>query len=146
MTPELALDGARKVEWWEYAVRFVFGGAITACAGLVARRWGPEIGGLFLAFPAILPASLTLVKRHDGRAMAADDARGACLGGIGLATFAVVVAQSIDGRNVALVLFLAAVGWTLVSVGAWIVWYGRRRNQGTGTPRRGHPARRRADA
>src|SRR5689334_2494674 len=63
----------------EYALRFTFGGAITVCATLVARRYGPSIGGLFLAFPAILPASITLVKRHAGRRQAADDARGAIL-------------------------------------------------------------------
>jgi hypothetical protein len=39
-------------------------GAITAAAGLIAGLYGPTIGGLFLAFPSILPASLTLVA-HD---------------------------------------------------------------------------------
>lgn len=147
MTPELVRGGLRKAEWWEYAVRFVFGGAITAGAGLVAARWGPEIGGLFLAFPAILPASLTLVKRHDGRAMAADDARGACLGSIGLAAFALVVWRTIGAWNVVLVLLLASVAWTITSVGVWIVWYGRRRTKHAAPPRRRrHPVRRRAKA
>src|SRR5207253_3283130 len=59
--------------------------------GLVAREWGPSAGGLFLAFPAILPASLTLVARHDSRGDAADDARGAVLGAAALIVFAAVV-------------------------------------------------------
>ena len=62
-----SLGKLRRVAAWEYALRFAAGGAITAITGLIAQRWGPAVGGLFLAFPAILPASLTLVKQHDGR-------------------------------------------------------------------------------
>ena len=47
---------------------------------------------LFLAFPAILPASLTLVKEHDGRRKTCDDARGSRLGALGMLAFAIVVA------------------------------------------------------
>ncbi len=71
---------------WEYILRFVFGGAITVATGLVASHYGPAVGGMFLAFPAILPASLTLVERHDGRAGATDNARGARLGALALPT------------------------------------------------------------
>jgi Protein of unknown function (DUF3147) len=62
MTPELDPAGLKKAKPWEYVVRFFFGGLVTALAGLVAKVWGPVVGGLFLAFPAILPASLTLVS------------------------------------------------------------------------------------
>jgi Protein of unknown function (DUF3147) len=51
--------------WYEYLVRFAFGGTITALAGLVAKRYGPGIGGLFLAFPAIFPATATLLDKHE---------------------------------------------------------------------------------
>ena len=51
------------------------------------------MGGMFLAFPAILPASLTLVKRHDSRADALDDARGGRVAAIALACFAVAVVR-----------------------------------------------------
>ena len=85
-------------EWYEYAVRFLFGGLITALAGIIAKKFGPEIGGLFLAFPAILPASATLIEKHEkqekerlglkGAKRAADavsvDAAGAAIGTIGL--------------------------------------------------------------
>ena len=43
------LDGMRRTKLHEYAVRFVFGGLITAAAGLIAHRYGPGIGGLFLS-------------------------------------------------------------------------------------------------
>ena len=42
----------------------VLGGAMTVIAGLIAARFGAVIGGLFLAFPAILPATATLIERH----------------------------------------------------------------------------------
>ena len=67
------------------------GGAIVLVfAAYVAHYHGPQVGGLFLAFPAILPASLILVEQRDGRAQAVDDVFGACLGSIGLAAFALV--------------------------------------------------------
>ena len=37
---------------------------MTVVAGLIAARFGPVIGGLFLAFPAIFPASATLIEKH----------------------------------------------------------------------------------
>ena len=45
-------------------MRFALGGATTVVAGLIAAGFGPVVGGLFLAFPAIFPASATLVERH----------------------------------------------------------------------------------
>ena len=43
-------DVLGETKWYEYAVRFLFGGSITALAGIIAKKFGPEIGGLFLAF------------------------------------------------------------------------------------------------
>jgi hypothetical protein len=53
-----------QTRWYEYVVRFALGGAMTVIAGLIAARFGPVIGGLFLAFPAIFPASTTLIEKH----------------------------------------------------------------------------------
>jgi len=49
-----------QTKWYEYAVRFLFGGLITALAGIIAKKFGPVFGGLFLAFPAIFPARVRL--------------------------------------------------------------------------------------
>jgi hypothetical protein len=54
-----------QTRWYEYAIRFLFGGLITAVAGITAKQFGPIIGGLFLAFPAIFPASATLIEKHE---------------------------------------------------------------------------------
>jgi hypothetical protein len=124
--PQLKPEGLTRTRPWEYLARFVFGGMVTACTGLVAHHFGPSIGGLFLAFPAILPASLTLVKRHDGRAQAVDDARGACLGSIALAAFAFIVQGTATRWPAALVLGSATLVWAVVGGALWGVRYGQR--------------------
>jgi hypothetical protein len=76
-TPTFSLRGLKKTKPLEHVVRFLFGGTIAVFTGVIAHAWGPDVGGLFLAFPAILPASLTMVHDHDGRASAVKDAEGA---------------------------------------------------------------------
>jgi len=125
--------GLRRTKWYEYAIRFLFGGLITATAGLIADRWGPAIGGLFLAFPAILPASATLVEKHErqkkalvglhgaerGREAAALDAAGAAIGCIGLAGFAVIVWQFLALSQPWIVLGAAGLLWLVSSGLGW---------------------------
>jgi hypothetical protein len=125
MKPELAVAQLRTTKPWELGLRFVFGGSIAVGIHMIANAWGPAVAGLFLAFPAILPATLTLVKRHGGRAEAIDDARGARLGSIGLAAFAVIVALLAGHIAAPLVLALAAVTWLVVDVGLWFAIYRR---------------------
>jgi len=124
--PKINLGGLRKPKTWEYVVRFLFGGLVTVCSGLVAHAYGPTLGGLFLAFPSILPASLTLVKQHEGRAKALEDARGARLGSVGLAAFAIVIWAGGTSLKPALLLVAATGAWLFVSVGLWLVQYGSR--------------------
>jgi succinate-acetate transporter protein len=133
MRVSLSLSALRKTKWYEYAVRFVFGGTITMLAGLIANRYGPTLGGLFLAFPAIFPASATLVEKHErerkqqagikhtkrGRQAAALDAYGAALGAIGLLCFALVVWQLMLRHNLFLVLVAGTTAWTIVSALLW---------------------------
>jgi hypothetical protein len=126
-------SGLTQTKWYEYAVRFLFGGAITVVTGLIAKRYGPALGGLFLAFPAIFPASATLVEKHErdkrhragimktirGRQTAALDARGAALGSVGLACFALIVWNFLPAWNTALTLFVALSVWLVLSVSLW---------------------------
>jgi hypothetical protein len=123
----------RTVRWYEYAIRFLFGGVITVIAGLVAERWGPGAGGLLLAFPAIFPASATLVERHErqkkrqaglsgakrGREAAGLDAAGAAIGSIGLIAFAVAVWLLLPLYPAAAVLGGATILWVAVSGALW---------------------------
>jgi hypothetical protein len=125
MTPSLDVEGVKKTKAWEYLVRFVFGGVVTALAGLAAHTWGPIVGGLFLAFPAILPASLTLVSHHDGRRQAVEDARGGRLGSVGLIAFALVVWALARSWPPAAVLAIATLAWLVVDGALWAIRHGR---------------------
>jgi len=125
MKPVFTLDGIKRPAVWEYVLRFVFGGGITVATGLVARHYGPAVGGMFLAFPAILPASLTLVERHDGRAGATDNARGARLGALALAGFAAVVTSAAEAWPPVLNLAAATAAWLGIATALWIFIYGR---------------------
>jgi hypothetical protein len=92
-------------KWSQYTVRFLFGGIVTAIAGVVAQRYGPVIAGLLLAFPAIFPASATLIEKHEkqkkekwgitgkvrGRQAASVDAAGSAMGSMGLLVFALII-------------------------------------------------------
>jgi Protein of unknown function (DUF3147) len=127
------LSALRETEPHEYLLRFLFGGAATVLAGLVAKEFGPALGGLFLAFPAIFPASATLISSHErhrqqragydgtrrGRQAAAIDATGAALGCAGLATFALLLRVLLPRHNAALVIGGATVAWALISCAFW---------------------------
>jgi hypothetical protein len=135
MRIEANLSSLKQTTLREHAIRFVLGGAVTVAAGLIARRWGPVIGGLFLAFPAIFPASATLIESHEvkrkreigrdgrwrGRDAAALDALGASLGAVGLSAFAVVLWWLLPGRSSWAALGLAVAAWGVVSGVLWIL-------------------------
>ena len=122
-----------KTKWYEYATRFLLGGLITAGAGLIAEKWGPSVGGLFLAFPAIFPASATLIEKHEketkqakgvagavrAKSAAAVDAAGASIGSIGLLVFALVGAAFLPDRSPLVVLLLATIAWFVVAAFFW---------------------------
>jgi hypothetical protein len=93
------------------------------CPRLRSRDWG-----LFLAFPAILPASLTLVASQDGRQSAVEEARGAILGAVGLGGFAASVWLLADKVAPGLALTVAAAVWFVISCTLWWMSNGRRAN------------------
>jgi len=131
----------RNARWPQFAVRFALGGAITACTGLVTQHWGPVIGGLFLSFPVIFPASATLIARHEtekklkagihdpvrGRKAAALDAAGAVLGGWGLMCFGLAAWLALPRYPAVLALTLAGILWLMVAASLW--WLRRRRHR-----------------
>jgi hypothetical protein len=110
----------------------VLGGTVTVVGGVIAARFGRVVGGLFLAFPAIFPASATLIEKHvrerkekkglqgarRGREAAALDAVGAVLGSFGLAAFGLVVWLMMV-QSAAWALVLGAGAWLSVAIFAW---------------------------
>jgi hypothetical protein len=119
----------------EYAVRFLFGGICTAMTGLIAKRYGPEVGGLFLAFPAIFPAAASLIESHEkrrkakmaktgakrGKDAAALDAFGAALGCLGLLGFAVSLWKLANLMSPAAALSISFTNWAFLCFGAYFV-------------------------
>jgi hypothetical protein len=133
MTIQIDLSSLRRIKWHEYLTRFVLGGAVTVATGLIAKDFGPVIGGLFLAFPAIFPASATLLDSHErekkrkagipitlrGRLAVALDARGAAMGAIAMGVFAFLVWKELAAHNAAAVLGGGLVVWMVVAAGIW---------------------------
>jgi hypothetical protein len=134
MKVKASLSALKQTKWYEYATRFFIGGAITVFAGVIAKKFGPTVGGLFLAFPAIFPASATLIEKHEkqkkeragthaghrGQDAAALDAVGAAMGSIGLIAFAILVWFSLTRFPTFAVLAGSAMAWLVVSVCIWI--------------------------
>ncbi len=133
------LAALKGIKLHEFALRFLFGGVCTVAAGILARRFGPGIGGLFLAFPAIFPAGASLIEKHErqhkrrigydgtnrGRAASSIDAAGASLGCLGLAAFALVVWRTLPRDDAWLVILMAGFVWTAVSLSLWLFRKGR---------------------
>jgi hypothetical protein len=96
---------------------------------------------LFLAFPAIFPATATLIEKHErekkaqkglngnrrGREAAALEALGTAMGSLGLVLFAALAWMLLPGHAPGLVLASAAVAWLAASVGIWGIRRKKRR-------------------
>jgi hypothetical protein len=135
MQIKIHLSALKQTRWYEYAMRFVFGGLVTVATGLIANHFGPIMGGLFLAIPAIFPASATLIEKHEtqkkqragitdrrrGQKAVALDARGAAMGCGGLVAFSVAVWQLMPTWSLWECLSAAIVAWLAVSFLIWRV-------------------------
>jgi hypothetical protein len=127
----------RRTKWHQFALRFMFGGIICVLAGLISQKYGPGVGGLFMAFPAIFPASATLLENEEkekkervglhgsisARKVAGVDAAGAAMGCVGMMAFAAIVWQLLPKQSAPTVLIGATAAWFGVSV---LVWQARR--------------------
>jgi len=125
----------RRTKWHEYATRFVFGGAVTVLAGLIAKKFGAEVGGLFLAFPAIFPAGATMIEKHEtnkkarhglqgtkrGRLLAGADALGAAIGSVGLVCFATLTWKLLPSHSTWVTLSIATMGWFGIAISGWLL-------------------------
>jgi hypothetical protein len=137
MTMHLSLDlgKLRMTTPVQYLSRFVFGGLVTVVATLIANHFGPVVGGLFLAFPGILPPGLTLTEKHViekkaragkrgtrfGRAEASLEAAGASAGSLGLIAFGFALWKGMSVYPLLPSLSIAFGAWLIVSFSAWWV-------------------------
>ena len=135
MRIEVDLSALKQTRWHELLVRFCLGGLITAATGIIAKKYGPSVGGLFLAFPAIFPAGATLIEKHErerrqkagldgteaARKAVAVDAGGAAMGSVGLFIFALLVSQFLRELEPWMVIGGGALSWAAASVSLWLV-------------------------
>ena len=135
MNISVSLSGLARTKPLEFALRFVFGGIVTALAGLIATQFGPVVGGIFLAFPSIFPATATLIEKHEAKkkkqegmhgrylakCAAGADAAGAAMGTIGLLAFGMLVWQLSQSVAPWMVLTTATIAWFAVAMIVWIV-------------------------
>ena len=133
MVVKFRLSALRRTRWYEVVLRVLFGGLATVVTGLIAKEYGPVVGGLFLAFPAIFPATATLVENHvkekkkkaqlDGvsrsRLAVALEARGTAMGSLGLAVFGLLLWRFLVDRPAWLVLLAASLAWLVTSIVIW---------------------------
>jgi hypothetical protein len=135
MNISVSLSGLAQTKPLEFALRFVFGGIVTALAGLIATKFGPVIGGMFLAFPSIFPATATLIEKHEAKkkkqegmqgrylakCAAGADAAGAAMGTIGLLAFGMLVWQLSESVAPWIMLTTATIAWLAVALTVWII-------------------------
>jgi hypothetical protein len=133
MVVKADLSELKGADWREYAMRFFFGGSMTVIAGLIAKHYGPELGGLFLAFPAIAPATVTLIDQNvkqereqagleghtRGRKTAALDMFGTLWGTAGLVAFGFVIWKMGASHSTRAVLTTAMIAWFVAAFSVW---------------------------
>jgi hypothetical protein len=135
MLVRLSISSLKDSRWYECVIRFALGGIATVFTGVMSSRFGPSVGGLFLALPAIFCASATLIESHEqrrkreagmvgkrrGREAAALDAAGAALGSIGMVAFAVTLSLVVE-RQTVLAFAAGLCAWAIVAFLAWRIW------------------------
>ena len=133
MSISIDTSSLKEIRTRDFAIRFIFGGLVTLLTGLIAQHYGPSVAGLFLAFPAIFPATATLIEKHEkqrkhqigrdgtnrGRSAVAVDAAGTALGTLGLLLFALFLWRFLPNHSATLILTTAALLWIATAITFW---------------------------
>ncbi|HEV7677731.1 MAG TPA: DUF3147 family protein [Candidatus Dormibacteraeota bacterium] len=123
---QVGVDASRlaRISPRDMAVRFAFGATVSVASGITSLALGLRAGGVLLAFPAVLPAALTLVEKREGTSEAVSDVRGAVVGAVGMVFFAVTVVALAGRIPAALALLTAVAVWVVTSTA---LYFGGRR-------------------
>lgn len=114
--PGVQLGRLRRIRLRDYLIRFALGAAISIGVGILGMTVSVRFAGAFLAFPSILPASLTLIQEKEGARRADRNAIGAVLGSAGLVVFAMICEAAFGHIEPFAVLLLALAGWAVTSL------------------------------
>jgi hypothetical protein len=122
--PGINVETIRDLSARELAYRFAAGALTSVAAAALTLALGARVGGIMLAFPAILGASLTLIAEEEDRGEAREDARGAVAGGLAMALFAGVAALTLGHVSGAVALLLATAAWFVGAFALYgLAWY-----------------------
>ena len=111
----------REIRPKDLAVRFAFGAAVSIVAGLIGVAAGQRLGGVMLAAPAVLPATLTIIEKKEGRGPAVTEVQGSVPGAIALIGFALVATVSTAKLRLAGALLLALATWVAAAIVGYLV-------------------------
>lgn len=120
---KLDFSQLKQLRWKDFIIRFLFGGAVSVLAALIAQLTNGRIGGIFTAFPAILLASLTIIARVEGKYDAEETARGGIVGAVALVITAIVLSLTLNVLTGPLSLLLSLAVWLLCAIGLYVVSY-----------------------
>jgi hypothetical protein len=102
------------------ALRFAFGAGVSIVAGLIGVAAGKRAGGVMLAAPAVLPATLTIIEKRESRGAAVTEVQGSVPGAVALIGFAVVAAASTARLPLAGALLCALATWVAAAIGGYL--------------------------
>jgi Protein of unknown function (DUF3147) len=119
--PHFSLSRVRETTAKELGIRFAAGALTSVVAGVVTLLAGARVGGILLAFPAIMAASLTLIEEVQDSTQAREDARGAIVGASALTLFAVLGALCFGHLPGGVVLALATAVWVVGAALGYVV-------------------------
>jgi hypothetical protein len=97
-------------------LRIVLVPLLIAAVTLATRRWGHRVGAFVTALPAVAGPTLLFYAIQQGASFAADAARGALLGLVGVAAFCLVYARASTRFHWSLCLLLGWVSFAIVTV------------------------------
>jgi uncharacterized membrane protein (GlpM family) len=115
------LSKLREVSQRDLWIRFGAGAGTSLAAALVGLAGSTRLAGPLLAFPAIYLAGLTLVERKEGPDEAHEVARGAVVGAVALAAFAVATALLATAVAWPVALLAATASWAVVAAAIYAV-------------------------
>ncbi|MCW2907825.1 MAG: hypothetical protein JWL68_2614 [Actinomycetia bacterium] len=114
------LGAVREIRPGALALRFVFGAAISVVAGLIGTLAGQRAGGVMLAAPVVLSATLTIIEREEGRRPAVAEVQGAVPGAVALIGFALAAAGGMATLPLAAALIAALATWVAVAIAGYL--------------------------
>src|SRR3954454_194815 len=126
------VDKVRDLWLRDTVVRSTFGAITSAVAGSLSILFSPIVRGVFLAWPAILAASLTLIAEEEDREESREDARGATVGALALGAFAGIGVLAFTAIAWPLALAAATGGWAVVALGLYLALWLRPKGPKTG--------------